>query len=212
MNKTLFAMLTESEKRLLLSAEPAALRGLDEDDLATLHDRVRHAQTSTPSCIAVALANGSRRMPHADALHDVNVRTARKAELFEDALARVSRHLARAAAEAAQGLKAERLRAAQRGVSKPPAVVRPRRTEGGRNGSREASDARQQALERPSTRGDAPQAGSAASAMTTRSRDASQVGGTVCGTPLRMVGMSRYSNRRQLSPTTTTGHGALRTT
>ena len=55
MNKTLFAMLTESEKRLLLSAEPAALRGLDEDDLATLHDRVLRLEVLR-SCIAVVLA------------------------------------------------------------------------------------------------------------------------------------------------------------
>jgi hypothetical protein len=120
-NKALFAMLTETEKQLLLSAEPAALRDLDEDDLATLHDRVRRARNK----YAKLYRRRARERVTKDATrgraHDVNVRTARKAELFEDTLARVSRRLARAAAATAQQLKAERLQAAQRSASKPPA-------------------------------------------------------------------------------------------
>jgi hypothetical protein len=45
-NKALFAMLTETEKKLLLDTEPSALRGLDEDDLAALHDRVRRTRNT----------------------------------------------------------------------------------------------------------------------------------------------------------------------
>jgi hypothetical protein len=124
-NKTLFAMLTETERQLLLSAEPAALRDMDEDDLATLHDRIRRARNK----YSKLYRRRAREQVTTDATrgraHDVNVRTARKAELFEDALARVSRRLARAAAATAQQLRTERLRAAQRVASKPPAVARP---------------------------------------------------------------------------------------
>lgn len=117
-------MLTETEKRLLLSTEPAALRDLDEDDLATLHDRVRRARNKYSSLYRRRASERVGRDATRGRAHDVNIRTARKAEVFEDALARVSRHLARAAAATAQALKADRLQAAQRGASTPPAVGR----------------------------------------------------------------------------------------
>jgi hypothetical protein len=118
-------MLTETETRLLLDAEPKAIRYLDEDDLVTLHDRVRRARNK----YATLYRRRARERVAKDATrgraHAVNVRTARKAELFEDALARVSRQLARAAAESAKELKAERLKAAQRPV--PQSSAAPRR-------------------------------------------------------------------------------------
>src|SRR5262245_21539239 len=117
-------MLTETEKQLLLSTQPAALRDLDEDDLATLHDRVRRARNKYSQLYRRRARERVTRDATRGRAHDVNVRTARKAELFEDALARVSRHLARAAAASAQLLKAERLQAAQRGGSKPLPVAR----------------------------------------------------------------------------------------
>src|SRR5262245_38292108 len=117
-------MLTETEKQLLLSTQPAALRDLDEDDLATLHDRVRRARNKYSQLYRRRARERVTRDATRGRAHDVNVRTARKAELFEDALARVSRHLARAAAASAQLLKAERLQAAQRGGSKPPVARR----------------------------------------------------------------------------------------
>jgi hypothetical protein len=118
-NKTVFAMLTETEKRLLLAAEPAALRGLDEDDLAALHDRVRRARNKYSTLYRRRAAQRVAKDATRGRAHAVNVRTARKAELFEDALARVSRQLARAAAAAAKQLKTERLQAAKRGGSQP---------------------------------------------------------------------------------------------
>jgi hypothetical protein len=117
-------MLTETEKKLLRDTEPSALRDLDEDGLATLHDSVRRARNKYSKLYRRRARERVAKDAARGRAHDVNVRTARKAELFEDALARVSRQLARAAAEAAQQLKAERLQAAQRGGSKPPAASR----------------------------------------------------------------------------------------
>src|SRR5262249_5802535 len=123
-NKALFAMLTDTEKRLLLDTEPAALRGLDEDDLAALHDRVRRARNKYSTLYRRRARERVAKDATRGRAHAVNVRTAGKAELFEDALARVSRQLARAAAAAAKQLKDERLRAAQRDGARPRAVTR----------------------------------------------------------------------------------------
>jgi hypothetical protein len=123
-NKTLFAMLTETEKRLLLDTEPSALRDLDEDDLVTLHDRVRRARNKYSKLYRRRARERVAEDATRGRAHAVNVRTARKAEVFEDALARVSRQLARAAAAAASELKAERLQAAQREAKPRPSATR----------------------------------------------------------------------------------------
>jgi len=117
-------MLTETEKRLLLDTEPTALRDLDEDDLVTLHDRVRRARNKYSKLYRRRARERVAKDATRGRAHEVNVRTARKTELFEDALARVSRHLARAAAASAQQLKVERLQAAQRAGSKPRTAPR----------------------------------------------------------------------------------------
>lgn len=119
MNKALFAMLTETEKQLLLGTEPAALRDLDEDELAALHDRVRRARNKYSKLYRRRASQRVTKDATRGRAHDVNARTARKAEALEDALARVSRQLAKAAAATAKQLKTERLQAAQRQVPKP---------------------------------------------------------------------------------------------
>jgi hypothetical protein len=154
-NKALFAMLTETERRLLLAAEPAAIRELDEDDLATLHDRVRRARNKYSKLYRRRARERVTKDATRGRAHDVNVRTARKAELFEDALARVSRQLARAAAASAQRLKAERLQTAQRGGSKPPADARrsvPKMTGTGHEKRRTPARKRASAQARAATR------------------------------------------------------------
>jgi hypothetical protein len=120
-NKALFAMLTDTEQRLLLDAEPAALRDLDEDELLALQDRVRRARNKYSQLYRRRARERVAEDATRGRAHTVNARTARKAELFEDVLARVSRQLARAAAASAQQLKSERLRAAQRVASRPRA-------------------------------------------------------------------------------------------
>jgi hypothetical protein len=113
MNKATWAMLNESEKALLRRAEPSALALLDEDELIELHDRVRRARNKYATLYrrrasAQVKEDASRARAHAQ-----HARTAVKAEAFEDALARVSQALARAARAHAAELRAERLGTAQ---------------------------------------------------------------------------------------------------
>jgi hypothetical protein len=64
-NKTLFAMLTETEKKLLLSAEPAALRDLDEDDLAALARRRPPREEQVLEAVSPLSARTGRQGFHA---------------------------------------------------------------------------------------------------------------------------------------------------
>ena len=114
MDATLRSMLNDTEKGLLRAAEPKALKRLDEDDLAQLHDRIRRARNKYSKLYrrrAGAQVKSDRSRKQASSAH---AKAARKAEGFEDALARVSDALASAAAKAAAELKAERLAAANR--------------------------------------------------------------------------------------------------
>lgn len=115
------SMLNDSEQELLRATTATAMRGLDEDALADLHDRVRRARSKY---IKMHRRRGAsqvatdRSRTRADSAGE---RTAIKAEVFEDALARVSAQLAKVAAKAAETLKAERLAAAAAVKSPPPA-------------------------------------------------------------------------------------------
>jgi hypothetical protein len=120
MNNATRAMLNETEKELLRETEADALALLGEDALVDLHTRVRRARTKYAKLYrrrasAQVGQDGGRGRAHA-----AHARTAAKAEAFEDALARVSQSLARAARATAAEIKAERL-AAARSVKGTPA-------------------------------------------------------------------------------------------
>lgn len=120
MDKRIWGMLNSTEQALLRDAEPKALDDLDEDALSELHDRIRRARNKYSKlyrrrAAAEVKSAGARAKGHAR-----HVRTAAKAEAFEDALARVSRHLARAAKASATELRAERLAAAGRAKGATP--------------------------------------------------------------------------------------------
>ena len=109
MDNAVWAMLNDTEKALLRETEPSALAGRDEDALAALHDRVRRARNKYSKLYrrrasAQVGADAARGRAHA-----THARTVVKAEAFEEALAEVSLHLARAARSSAEALKAERL-------------------------------------------------------------------------------------------------------
>jgi hypothetical protein len=105
--------LTESELALVRETERDRLTGLDEDGLVALHTRVRRARDKyvklyrrqAGARVAEAGGRGQAR-PR-------NSRDAGKAEVFEDALSRVSRRLGAVARDSAATLKAERLAAAR---------------------------------------------------------------------------------------------------
>lgn len=114
MNKATFHSLTALEQQLILETEAPRLHELDEDGLIALHDRVRKARSKAVSQyrrgasarVQAKGARGKQRVggPNRDAL---------KAEVFEDALARVSARLAKLARQSATALKQERLAAAR---------------------------------------------------------------------------------------------------
>lgn len=113
MNQSTRKMLNSSERQLLRETEPAKLRKHDEDELVELHRRVRRARTKYAKLYrrrssAQVKAHGTRAMAS-----KANKRTSVKAEVFEDALARVSRRLAKMAAAEADQLREERLAAAR---------------------------------------------------------------------------------------------------
>jgi hypothetical protein len=118
-NKAFRKYLTDSEIELIERTKSANLADLDEDGLGELHDRVRRASRKYRTLHrrqASAQVRADRARGKASAK---NLRTAVKAEVFEDALARVSRALSRAAKESAAELKAERLAVAASGSSGP---------------------------------------------------------------------------------------------
>lgn len=105
--------LTEQEWLLVTSTERAALAELDEDELVELHTRVRRARSKyvkqyRRGASARVADVGGRGKARAQ-----NRRAKDKAEVFENALARVSTALAAAARASARELKAERLAAAR---------------------------------------------------------------------------------------------------
>jgi hypothetical protein len=113
MNQSIRKMLNSSERQLLRETEPAKLRKRDEDELVELHRRVRRARTKYAKLYrrrarAQVRAHGARAMAS-----KANKRTSVKAEVFEDALARVSRRLAKLAAAEAEQLRDDRLAAAR---------------------------------------------------------------------------------------------------
>ena len=105
--------LPESEWLLVKETERAALAALSEDELIELHTRVRRARgkyvknyrRGASARVSTAGGRGKARPQ--------NSRDRDRAEVFEDALARVSTALSSAAKRSAAELKAERIAAAQ---------------------------------------------------------------------------------------------------
>ncbi len=112
-SKGLLNSLSEEEWMLVTSTERAALADLDEDELVELHTRVRRARTRY---VKQYRRGASARIPAAGGrgkARPQNRRAADKAELFEDALARVSSALAAVARRSAAELRTERLAVAR---------------------------------------------------------------------------------------------------
>ena len=124
MNQALLNSLTEKERALIAETEPDALTGLDEDAVLELHTRIRRARTKyvklyRRQASAGVAAHGGRGFSYAK-----NQRDRDKAELFELALARVSKRVEVVAKQAAAELRAERLAAARAGRGSGPDAAR----------------------------------------------------------------------------------------
>ena len=111
--------LTEAELGITRSTEPEALAELDEDALLELHDRVRRARKKYLGQYRRGAAAKVEDVGGRGKAYAQNQRARDKAEVFEDALARVSTALAKAARRSAAALKAERLAAARRAIPAP---------------------------------------------------------------------------------------------
>ncbi len=119
MDKAVLNSMTDAERRLVAQTEPAVLAPLDEDELLDLLSRIRRARTKyVKNYRRAAGARVGSRSSRGTAYAE-NQRSRDKAEIFELALARVSRQVGRAAAQSAAELKAERLAAAQSSGAAP---------------------------------------------------------------------------------------------
>jgi hypothetical protein len=104
MNQGLLNSLTDAERRLVAETERTALKSLDEDQLVELHQRIRRARTKYVK---------NYRRGASSAVAEFGGRgISYPKQIFELALARVSRELAAAANRTAAQLRAERIAAA----------------------------------------------------------------------------------------------------
>lgn len=123
MNQGLLNSLTDAERLLVAETERDALKGLDEDELLDLHQRIRRARTKyvknyRRAASAAVAGVGGRGMSYPR-----NQRDRDKAELFESVLAKVSREVAVVANRASMQLRAERLEAARAAKAPSPAPL-----------------------------------------------------------------------------------------
>jgi hypothetical protein len=116
----LLSALNGQERDLLRETEPARMAELDEDQLIRLHSRIRRARKKTQKNYRRQASAGVEEHGGRGVSRPKNTQAAQKAEVFEDALARVSGLLQALAAEAAEALKQERLAAARANRSTGP--------------------------------------------------------------------------------------------
>lgn len=156
----LLGSLNEAQLGLIRESEPARMAELDEDDLLKLHSRIRRARNKYSKNYRRRASERVEELGGRGTSRPRNRRAAAKAEVFEDALARVSHQVDLVARAAADALKQERLAAvaARRssgpggdGAARAPAETEARRaarkTTGGlkRDASSQAAGTRRQA-------------------------------------------------------------------
>jgi hypothetical protein len=107
--QALLGSLTGKEQLLVVETEREQLAELDEDDLVELHTRVRRMRDKYVSMYRRNSAGRVDELGGRGFAFKKGGRDRAKAEVFEDALARVSRSLAAAARASARALRAERL-------------------------------------------------------------------------------------------------------
>ncbi len=113
MNPSDISLFTAKEQTLLVSTEPARLEKLSEDELADLVTLVRRGRNKYRDLDIRQSRKAIKESGRRSVSSTSNSRTLRKAEIFEDALSRVSRFLSRAARARANELKDARIAAAR---------------------------------------------------------------------------------------------------
>jgi len=160
MNQAVLNSMTAAEQRLVAETSRDALSALDEDELLDLHGRIRRARSKYVTKYRSGASGAVVKRGGRGFSYPKNQRDRDKAEVFEAALAQVSKEVGAHAARAAAELKASRLAAARSGSSGPqkkttapasgaPASRQPaaRKTTGGvkKDASSRAAGARRQA-------------------------------------------------------------------
>lgn len=112
--KKILNSLSEDEYVLILHTKKDRMVELDEDDLIALHTRVRRARNKYTKNYRRAGAEKVGDKKARGSGKSANARSAGKAEIFEDALSRVSRRLAAVSKQSARDLKDERLQRARK--------------------------------------------------------------------------------------------------
>lgn len=130
MNRALINALPEKDRLFLATTEPELLRAMTEDELMELHALVRRARNKHLSKYRRAGSQKVKKQGGRGLAKERNRRNADRVEVFEDALARVSRQLAVAASSSARELRTERLAAAraEREAGAAARQAAPRRT------------------------------------------------------------------------------------
>lgn len=113
-------VLKDTERDLIREIEPKRMNELDEDELLTLHKRIRrarnkHTKNYRRKAARTVSAKGGR-----GAAYPKGSKDRFRAEAFEEALAVVSERLAALAHEQAEELKQERLARARAGKGTGP--------------------------------------------------------------------------------------------
>lgn len=134
----LHTLFTDKEQTLLVATERARLGDLTEDELDALLTLVRRARNKYTKLYRRQSANLVAAQSSRAGTSTSNQRTKRKAEIFEDALARVASALAAAARATSKTLKQERL-AAARTAKDVPATARHRSSPAGITGDQPAT-------------------------------------------------------------------------
>jgi len=162
MNRAVLNSMTVAEQRVVAETSREAMAGLDEEELLALHSRIRRARSKYVSQYRRKASGAVMKRGGRGFSYPKNQRDRDKAEVFEAALASVSKEVGAHAARAAAELKASRLAAARSDGAGPrktptlaagarkPAATRPRgvkKTTGGlkKDASSQAAGARRQA-------------------------------------------------------------------
>lgn len=122
MNPTELALFSADEQTLLVATEPARLALMSEDEIGEALLLVRRARNKYSKLHRRQASATVSEVGRRASTQSQNLRTLRKAEIFEDALARVSRAYAAAAKAAATQLKSERLALAKAATTPAPAA------------------------------------------------------------------------------------------
>jgi hypothetical protein len=139
MNPTELSLFSDKEQTLLVATEPARLAAMSEDELDDLLTLVRRARNKYSKLYRRQSSASVNAAGKRSASATSNQRTMRKAEIFEDALARVATKLGAAARASRDELKRERIEAARSAKGAPGSQ---RGTAGGGKASGERSAAR----------------------------------------------------------------------